>query len=81
MPPVRREGQTQESLLAAERNLIREIQYGHGIHAAVTNRDDPPRLLRDVERRVSGSHGHGERLLERRHFHQTDAYAGERGRR
>ena len=32
MASVRREGQTQEPLLAAERHLVREIDDGHRIH-------------------------------------------------
>ncbi len=65
-PAVRRERQTQQALLAPERDLRPHVQDHLGLVAPVEERDHPPGLLGDVDRVVALSDRERQRLLERR---------------
>jgi hypothetical protein len=75
---VRRERETQEALLAAERHAVRQVEDDPRIRTR-GERDHPPDLLGDVQRVIAGPHGHRDRLLELGHRHEPDPRVHETG--
>ena len=72
------EGEPQEPLLTSEGHVVGEIDHRHLVDGPPgADRHDLPRLLRHVERGVARPDRHRERLLERRHLHQSDPHVGE----
>jgi hypothetical protein len=62
--PVGREGQAEQSLFGARRDIGGDVENGSGVDLAASDGPDAATLLGNVKGAVAGAQGHGHRLVE-----------------